>query len=127
MNDPEYSDYIPTHTGNKAITILRIFLWLMPAIFIPAAFLLMMFLDSITRTSDNELLLVISFTLAFVATACIGYFDQRLTLMQKKIPPPHDKKELARWTLIFVLAQIIIAPTVCWAVLYGVCLVTGVI
>jgi hypothetical protein len=125
MNETENLDHTPSYSGNKVIAIMRIFLWLMPAIFIPAAFLLMIFLDSTTRIRGGEFLLVITFTLAFVATACVGYFDQRLALMQKKIPPPHSKKELARWTIIFVLAQIIIAPTLCWSVLYGYCVVTA--
>lgn len=97
----------------------------MPASFIPAAVLLAMLLYNITRIRGDEFLLVITFTLAFVATACVGYFDQRLALMQKKAQPPHSKKELARWTIIFVLAQILIAPTLCWSLLYGYCVVTG--
>lgn len=108
--------------GNRAITILRIFLWLMPAIFIPiTAVLIGLFTDLLH--SDNGIHLGIIGLM--IATAAVGYFDQRLSLMQKKIAPPFDKKELVRWTIIFVLAQIIIAPMVCMVVIYGFCAVTG--
>lgn len=56
--------------------------------------------------------LFIIFSIA--AVGGIGYFDQRLALMQNKTEPPYDQKELLRWTVIFILAQIMIAPAVCF-------------
>jgi predicted membrane metal-binding protein len=112
-------------SGNKAFTILRIFLWLMPAIFIPVfAFLAMMAFDPLNSNNANA---AMGFGILgiVIASAAVGYFDQRIALMQKKAVPPHSKTELARWTAIFVALQIIIAPTVCYAVVYGFCAVTG--
>ncbi len=119
MNDPITP--IQHNSGNKAITILRIFLWLMPASFIPAAIFLALLMYNIIRIQDEEILIGFSVIVAVCATACVGYFDQRLALMQKKIDPPHSKKELARWTVIFVIAQIIIAPSICYIAAYGYC------
>lgn len=122
MTDPIIPDQ--PDPRNKVITLLRIFLWLMPAIFIPAAFIIALFINNINPITNEEIILVSMTILLIVATAFVGYFDQRLSLMQKKIPPPHDNKEILRWTVIFVLAQIMIAPTVCFAGLYGICMVT---
>jgi Cu/Ag efflux pump CusA len=111
--------------ANKALTILRIFLWLMPAIFIPVFALLGAALfDPLTGNNANAAIAscILGIT---IATAAVGYFDQRIALVQKRIAPPHSKKELARWTAIFVVLQIIIAPTVCFAALYGFCMVAG--
>ncbi len=123
MNDPITP--IQPNSGNKAITILRIFLWLMPAIFIPISVIIAAQFVDLIYGNDANTALGLCILGIMIATAAVGYFDQRLALMQKKISPPHSKKELARWTIIFVLAQILIAPTVCWSVLYGYCVVTG--
>lgn len=111
--------------GNKAIAILRIFLWLMPAFFIPIAAFLIVYFHNAARFPNEEILLGITFILVIIATAAVGYFDQRLKLMQEKIAPPHNQKQIALWTFVFVLAQIFIAPSLCYTVLYGYCLATG--
>ena len=117
----------PPRAGNPAITILRILLWLMPAMFIPVSVVIAgMFTDLL---SGHDAAAALGFCLlgVVVATAAVGYFDQRIALVQKKIAPPHSKKHMVRSTIIFVLMQTIIAPTVCYAALYGFCVVTGVI
>jgi hypothetical protein len=112
----------PPDAGNKAIAILRIFLWLMPAIFIPIAFFIAIFIYNIFHFRYETSLLIGTCSLTIMATACVGYFDQRLKLMQEKASPPYNKKELARWTFVFVLAQILIAPCICYTVVQGYCL-----
>lgn len=100
--------------------ILRIVLWLMPAIFIPISFVVIGFFMDILY-SDTAIHLALS--LPVIPTLFIGYLDQRISFMVKRIPPPHSKKEQIRRTVIFVLAQLLIAPAVCWMVLYGYCMV----
>ncbi len=58
------------------------------------------------------------------AFAAVGYFDQRLALQQKRIDPSAEKKELIRWTIIFVILQAMIAPAIGMTVLYGFCMIT---
>jgi general stress protein CsbA len=103
---------------NIVFTILRIALWLMPAIFIPISLIILGLLSHFLRIEFDSYLLILCVLSIIAATAAVGYFDQRISLMQKKIVPPHSKLELARWTTIFVLTQIIIAPTVCYVMVY---------
>lgn len=109
---------------NKALTILRIFLWLMPAIFLPISVVIAGSFFNLFYGNNGDAALALCILAVVIATTAVGYFDQRIALMQKRIAPPHSKVELARWTAIFVVLQVIIAPTVCFAVLYGFCVVT---
>jgi hypothetical protein len=117
---------IRPESGNKAFTILRICLWFMPAIFIPVSVVVTSIFFNIW-TENNNVALAFCILGLTIATAAVGYFDQRIALMQKKAAPPHSKTELARWTAIFVGLQIIIAPTICYAVVFGFCAVTGIL
>ncbi len=105
----------PPQPGNKAITILRIFLWLIPAIILPFAIALGAAIYPLWP------LVVVAGLAAFAA---IGYFDQRLSLQQKHIDPSTGKRELIRWTIIFTILQLMIAPAIGCTVLYGICMVT---
>ncbi len=108
-------DHHPTNPGNKSITLLRVILWLLPAIILPFGLLF--------AASWRDLWPVASIpTLA--AFAAIGYFDQRLSLQQQRIDPSTKKKHLIRWTIAFTLLQILIAPAIGMSVLYGFCMIT---
>lgn len=105
----------PAHQGNPAITILRLVLWLLPAIVLPFAILLGGVLYPLWP---------IGVIVGLAAFAAIGYFDQRLRLQQDKKDPSTEKRELIRWTVIFVLLQHMIAPAVGFTILYGFCMIT---
>lgn len=100
----------PMYRGNHAITILRIFLWLMPALFIPLVALLGAVLSDYLPTPACISLMVL---LMGVATAGIGLFEEALRFQQMRIPPTNAKREWLSSTALFVLFQIVIAPTVC--------------
>ncbi len=106
----------PPQPGNKAITLLRVILWLLPAFMLP---FLLVFAASLR---DMWPLAVV---VGLAAFAAVGYFDQRLSLQQKRIEPSTEKKHLIRWTVAFTLLQILIAPAIGLTVLYGFCAVTG--
>lgn len=104
----------PLYRGNPAITILRIFLWLMPAILIPVVIFL--------GVAANHYLPVpasisLSLLLFVAATAGIGHFEQLLTYQEMRTPPATSKGELVRWTITFVFVQILIAPIILGAAL----------
>ncbi len=101
--------------GSKAITILRVFLWLIPAIILPFGMVLAAALREMWP---------VSIVVTLAAFAGVGYFDQRLSLQQKRIDPSTEKKELIRWTIIFTILQLMIAPAVGVTVLYGICVVS---
>lgn len=104
----------PMYRGNPAITILRIFLWLMPAFFIP----LVIFLGvTLNRYLPVSACISLSLLLFVTATAGIGLFEQLLTFQEAGTPPPFPKAELVRWTIIFVLVQIVLAPIILAAAL----------
>ena len=99
----------PMYRGNPAITILRVFLWLMPALFIPLIAMLGAVLSKYLPTPAGICLLLLLFV---AATAGIGLFEQLLTFQEARTPPPFPKTELLRWTIIFVLVQIVLAPII---------------
>lgn len=107
---------IPPDRGNPAITILRIFLWLMPALFIPLGLLLSDFISNFLPTPAS---LSITLLIAVAATAGIGFFEDLLNFQQKRMPPPYGKGRQIRGMIFFVLNQIIVAPFVCIALLYA--------
>ena len=113
MNHPPIQQAPPP--GSKAITLLRVILWLLPAFMLP---FLLIFAGSLR---DMWPLAVI---VGLAAYAAVGYFDQRLSLQQKRLEPTTEKKHLIRWTIAFTLLQILIAPAVAMSVLYGFCAIT---
>ena len=99
----------PMYRGNPAITILRMFLWLMPAFFVMAVIFLSAALSNYLPLSAC---ISLSLLLFVAATAGVGLFEQFLTFQEARTPPPFPKAELVRWTIIFVLVQIVLAPMI---------------
>ena len=106
---PVLPKHRPMYRGNHAITILRLFLWLMPALFLPLVALLGAVLGKYLPVSAC---IGLSFLLFVAATAAVGLFEQLLTFQEAGTPPPFPKAELARWTVIFVLVQVVLAPVI---------------
>jgi hypothetical protein len=114
----------PMYRGNPAITILRLFLWLMPAVFVPVAIFLGTALSNFLPVSAC---ISLSLLLFVTATAGVGLFEQLLTFQEIRMlpptfqamgtPPSYSKGELVRWTGNFVLVQIILAPMILAATL----------
>ena len=99
----------PMYRGHHAVTILRVFLWLMPALFIPLGIVLCSILGEhlpITASVSLTLLLITG------ATAGIGLFEESLRFQQMRIPLTASKRLWASSAIFFVLLQIIIAPTI---------------
>ena len=105
----------PPAPGSQAITILRVILWLVPAFMLPFGIVFSASLGAIWPLGA---------LVTIAAFAAVGYFDQRLSLQQKRIDPSAEKKELIRWTIIFVVLQAMIAPAIGCTVLYGFCMIT---
>jgi hypothetical protein len=85
------------HRGNKAITVLRVVVWLIPAFIIP-----------------------------FVAVfGAIGYFDMRLKLQQERIDSAGKQRELLGWAAAFAFIQIIMAPGILYLVIAAISEATG--
>ena len=106
-----------SRAGNPAITLLRLILWLVPSIIVPIAFFVS---EMITHEWFAAVIPV------FVICSAIGYFDCRLSLQQKR--QPHaimQRKRLIHGTILFNVLQLIIVPTLSFAILYGYCVVTG--
>jgi hypothetical protein len=102
----------PLYRGNPAITILRIFLWLMPAFLIPLLAVLGGFLSNYLPTPANISLMLL---LWFAATAGIGLFEDLLRFQQMRFSHSGAGRELASSTIYFVLLQIVFAPGVFFA------------
>ena len=106
---PRMPEDRPMHRGNHAITILRVFLWLIPALFIPLGIVLCSILGEylpITASISLTLLLMIG------ATAGVGLFEESLRFQQMRIPLTASKRLWASSAIFFVLLQIIIAPAI---------------
>jgi hypothetical protein len=101
----------PMYRGNPAITILRVFLWLMPALFIPLVALLGAVLSKYLPTPAGICLLLLLFV---AATAGIGLFEEMLTFQQMREPPANQKRELAISVIVFVSLQVVLAPVMCF-------------
>ena len=100
----------PMYRGNPAITILRLFLWLMPAFFIPIGALLFAFVGEYLPTPASISLVLL---LMVAATAGIGLFEELLTFQQMREFPANPKRELMISTIVFVSLQVVIAPVIC--------------
>ena len=101
----------PMYRGNPAITILRVFLWLMPALFIPLVALLGAVLSKYLPTPAGICLLLLLFV---AATSGIGLFEEMLTFQQMREPPANQKRELAISVIVFVSLQVVLAPVMCF-------------
>ncbi len=104
----------PSYRGNAAITILRIFLWLIPALFIPLVALLGGVLSRYLPTPANVSLMLF---LMVAATAGIGLFEEAHRFQQMRVPLANAERASVSSTVFFVLLQIIIAPVVCLGVI----------
>jgi predicted PurR-regulated permease PerM len=89
--------------GNRAIILLRIFLWLIPAIILPLAIYLALWLGGLWYLSP--ILLLLAFT-------AIGYFDMLLIHQQGRTLSKAKPKRLFAWAITFTVIQLIIAPGV---------------
>ena len=94
---------VPPHT-QTAIRLLRLTLWFLPAILLPAPFLLMRIVDGIP--------LILAFVPFFAITAAIGYFDMRLIYQWERRETRPDRGKIICWTIAFMLIQLLIAPAV---------------
>jgi hypothetical protein len=99
----------PLYRGNAAITILRVFLWLMPAFLIPLLAVLGGFLSKYLPAPANISLMLL---LWVAATAGIGLFEELLRFQQLRLPLAASKRDQMSSPIVFVLTQIIVAPTV---------------
>lgn len=104
----------PRYRGNPAITLLRIILWLIPALFVPLGVMLGAALNN--RLPAPACISVIVL-LVISSTAGIGYFQELLASQQMRSPQAKRKRELALSTICFVSLQIFIVPTV-WLAAY---------
>jgi hypothetical protein len=108
--------------GNPVFTLLRIVLWLLPAIIVPVIIILVLYLLSLFRVVAIGGFLCFAFCLA--AVMIIGYFDQRVLAQQKQIEFVRIKEKAMGRIGIFVISQIFIIPVVWFTLLYGYCAVT---
>jgi hypothetical protein len=102
----------PMYRGNPAITILRIFLWLIPAIVIPVVAYLGGAVTEYLRIPVS-ISLMLMLLIVVAATAGIGLFEELLTFQQMREPPANPKRELVVSVIVFVSLQVVIAPVVC--------------
>lgn len=100
----------PMYRSNPAITILRLFLWLMPAFFIPLVAMLGGMLSDYLPTPAGIYLMLL---LLVAATAGIGLFEELLTFQQMREVPANPKRELVVSIIVFVSLQVVIAPVIC--------------
>jgi hypothetical protein len=101
----------PMYRGNPAITILRAFLWLMPALLIPLIALLGAVLSKYLPAPAGICLML----LLFVATTSgIGLFEEMLSFQQMREPPANQMRELAISVIVFVSLQVVLAPVMCF-------------
>lgn len=107
----------PSYRGNSAITMLRIFLWLMPAAFMPLLALLGGLLGSLLPSPATIISLML--ILWVIATAGVGFFEESLRFQQMRISLARSKYELVTSTVYFVILQIVIAPTAFIAAVIG--------
>lgn len=104
----------PWYRGNPAITLLRIILWLIPAIFVPLGIMLGVALNNRLPTPACVSIIVLLVTSSI---AGIGYFQGLLAFQQMRSPRAKRKGELVISTICFVSLQIFIVPTA-WLAAY---------
>ncbi len=91
------------------MTILRIFVWLVPGVILIIGLLLAI---------RFEVPLRIALLLIFCVFIALGCFDMRLKLQIEKADPKPLKYRVLGWAVAFAFAQIIIAPTVLFALAF---------
>lgn len=97
-------------TGNAAITGLRIALWLLPSIILPIIFLASTLLTNEWYAGGIPALLVV---------VGLGWIDQRICCQQLMLDPVKERLQMMRGTLAFAMFQLVIAPALSFAVLFG--------
>ena len=98
------------------MTLLRVVLWLIPSFIVPVIFFVS---ESITHDWFAAVIPALS------VCSAMGYFDCRIALQQKREPARGQRQRLTRTTILFILLQMIIIPTLSLGILYGYCMVTG--
>ncbi len=98
-----HENRLPPASGNIAISILRVILWLLPSIIVPLGFLL-------TKLKPLPWPLMVIVTLAVLAV--IGYIDQRLLLHKDRIDPSIKRLQTIDRTCFFVIIQVFLGPII---------------
>jgi hypothetical protein len=104
------------YRANKAIAILRLCLWLMPAFVLPFGVALGLWLQEFWS---------VAVILIFVVFVAIGYFDMRLKFQQEQGRPDLQKQNIWLWAVVFALFQVVIAPALAFTVIAGISTATG--
>ena len=97
------------------MTILRLCVWLVPGFILTVGLLLALRMAMPWR---------FAFPLILCVFFAIGYFDMRLKLQIERVDPKPMKRSVLGWALAFAFIQIIIAPAVAMALIYGYLMVT---
>lgn len=106
----------PSDPSRTPLIILRICLWLLPGFILTLGFLL---------ASRTDVPFRIALPLTFFAFIALGYIDMRLKLQIEKSDLKPLRMSLLGWAVAFSLVQIIIAPAVSMAVIYGYFMITN--
>ncbi len=121
------SDTRPVNRGTvgskPAFTVLRIVLWLLPAIVVPVIGLLSSII--IRQMHAHMFINLLYLVLSLVAVAALGYFDYRIALQQKGLEMTRENKKIIGRIVLFIICQIFITPILWYTLIYGYCMVTG--
>jgi hypothetical protein len=109
-------------TTNPALSVLRIVLWLLPTIVVPFVIFCVLFI--VNKLNTYALNGIICFVSSVCSVAAIGYFDQRILLVQKQLEYTREKDRVNGRVGIFVICQIFIIPILWFTLLYGFCIIT---
>jgi hypothetical protein len=105
----------PAYRGNRAVTVLRVFLWLMPAFLIPVIVVLGAFLNRYLPAAAN---IGLMFVLWIAATAGIGFFEELLRSQQMRVAQSSTGRRTAASSAVYFLwLQFVIAPVLLVAAL----------
>lgn len=118
---PKPQQRAPVKT-NPALSVLRIVLWLLPTIVVPFVIGLVTMVANLFNA--YALIGIISFISCLCAVAAIGYFDQRILLLQQQLEYAREKDRISGRIGIFVICQIFIIPILWFTLLYGYCIIT---
>ncbi len=101
--------------ANKAITLLRVILWLLPAFIVPFIFV-------ISEIYTNDWFAAV--IPALLVLGGLGWFDQVLCRRQRRMDLTKERPDIIRGALIFAVLQLAITPAVAFTVIYGFCMIT---
>jgi hypothetical protein len=106
------SDSLQIQDGenHRALTVLRVLLYLLPSVFLVTG------LAFVLRSRGLWPLVILS---VLLITATIGYLDGRISLKQQRIEPSREKWQLIRWSMIFPILQLVIAPLFSLVIIFG--------